>query len=416
MRRPAKTGLAGTIAAIPVCVMLAGAATSQTLPTQGSNLQLNDGSVFAGDPLSGPLNVVTVEEGVTATTTAGGNTFGMSAHGADANVTSNQTNTGVVLAQRRVDVASSMGDSSTITTTAVGNSGTATAAYGTVTGFMVQTNTGAVTARSQIEGDNAQAGDVFESSLAAGNSQGLLLVNGSMGARVSQNNQADVAADGGAVLQYVAGTSVVAGTAAGNNIDLTGADQSAARIIADQNNGAANVTATKFAAYGNSYLTTTAATASGNNLSAANEGTLLDVSSHQYNTAYVRAQAEASSYAFGGAQATAYGVGNSALASNSNGPGLVLDNSQVNDGGGVEVLASVDGDAGYDAGASATAIGNAVSGYVCNQCSGSMTVNNSQANNVDVSARSSVSVRSSGRSVVGVSTATGNNATFAVTN
>lgn len=393
-----------------MCVMLAsGVATSQT--TQGSNDQLNVGNLFADQT----LNVVTADEGVTATTTAGANTFGMTVVNADGGLTSNQVNQGAVTAHGVVNVSSSMGDSSSVTTTAVGNSGTATTAYGTLSGFMVQTNTGAVTARSQIEGETAQAGDVIESTTAAGNSQGLLMVNGSIGARVSQNNQADVAADGGAVLQYVAGTAVVAGTAAGNNIDLTGANQSAARGITDQNNGAANVTATKFAAYGNSNLTTTGATASGNNLNASNDGTLLDVASHQYNTAYVRAQAEESSYQFGGAQATAYGVGNSVMASNANGPGLVLDNVQVNDGGGVEVIASFEGTSGYDAGASATAIGNAVSGYACNQCGGAMTATNSQSNNVDVSARSTVTV-GAGRSVVGISTATGNNATFSVTN
>ena len=394
-----------------MCVMLAGVATSQTLPTQGTNDQLNVGGLFADQT----LNVVTADEGVTATTTAGANTFGMTVNGADGGLTSNQVNQGVVSAHGVVNVSGAMGDSSNVTTTAVGNSGTATAAYGTFSGFMVQTNSAAVTARSQIEAETAQAGDVVESSLAAGNTQGLLLVNGSMGARVSQNNQADVAADGGAIIQYVGGTAVIAGTAAGNNIDLTGANQSAARVITDQNNGAANVTATKFAAYGNSNLTTTAATASGNNLNAANEGTLLDVASHQYNTAYVRAQAEASSYQFGGAQATAYGVGNSAMASNANGPGLVLDNVQVNDGGGVEVIASFDGNSGYDAGANATAIGNAVSGYVCNQCGGTMTATNSQSNNVDVSARSTVTIAGGARSVVGISTATGNNATFSVT-
>jgi len=394
-----------------MCVILAsGVATSQT--TQATNDQLNVGGLFADQT----LNVVTADEGVTATTTAGANTFGMTVNGADGGLTSNQVNQGVVTAHGVVNVSGSLGDSSNVTTTAVGNSGTATAAYGTLSGFMVQTNSAAVTARSQIEGETALAGDVVESSLAAGNSQGLLLVNGAMGARVSQKNEADVAADGGAILQYVNGTSVIAGTAAGNNIDLTGANGSAARVITDQNNVADNVTATKFAAYGNSYLTTTAATASGNNLNASNSGTLLDVASHQVNTAYVRAQAEETSYQFGGAQATAYGVGNSAMATNSNGPGLVLDNVQVNDGGGVEVIASFEGHDGYDAGANATAIGNAVSGYVCNQCGGSMTATNSQSNNVDVSARSTVTINSSARSVVGVSTATGNNATFSVTN
>jgi hypothetical protein len=391
-------------------MLASGVATSQTLPTQGTNDQLNVGGLFADQT----LNVVTADEGVTATTTAGANTFGMTVNGADGGLTSNQVNQGVVSAHGVVNVSGAMGDSSNVTTTAVGNSGTATAAYGTFSGFMVQTNSAAVTARSQIEAETAQAGDVVESSLAAGNTQGLLLVNGSMGARVSQNNQADVAADGGAVIQYVGGTAVIAGTAAGNNIDLTGANGSAARVITDQNNGAANVTATKFAAYGNSNLTTTGATASGNNLNASNEGTLLDVASHQYNTAYVRAQAEESSYQFGGAQATAYGVGNSAMASNA-GPGLVLDNVQVNDGGGVEVIASFDGHDGYDGGANATAIGNAVSGYVCNQCSGTMTATNSQSNNVDVSARSTVTIAAGARSVVGISTATGNNATFSVT-
>jgi hypothetical protein len=391
-----------------MCVMLAGVATSQTVPGQGSNDQLNLGDINAEQT----LNVVTAEE-VSATTTAGANTFGATVYGADGSLTSNQVNQGAVLAHGVVNVSDSMGNTN-VTSTAVGNSGTATAASGTLSGFMVQTNSGAVTARSQIEGDAAQANNVSESSLAAGNSQGLTLNNGSMGARVSQNNQADVAADGGAVIQYVAGTAVVAGTAAGNNIDLNGANQSAARVITDQNNGASNVTASKFTAYGNSNTTITAATASGNNLNAANEGTLLDVASHQYNTAYVRAQAEASSYEFGSAQATAYGVGNSVLAGNT-GAGLVLDNVQVNDGGGVEVIASFTGNNGYDGGASATAIGNAVSGYVCNQCSGSMGVSNSQSNNVDVSARSTVSMTGGARSLAGVATATGNNATFSVT-
>ena len=400
------------IAAIPMCAMLAGVATSQTTTTQGSNDQLNIGGLFADQT----LNVVTADEGVTATTTAGGNSFGMTVVNADGGLTSNQDNRGAISAHGVVNVSGSLGDSSQVTTTAVGNSGAGLAVGGTLSGFMVQTNTGAVTARSQIEGEAAQAGDVAETTQAAGNSQALVMVNGAMGARVSQNNQADVLADGGAILQYVAGTSAVAGTAAGNDIQLTGANQSAARIITDQNNGAANVQASKFTAYGNSYLTTTEATASGNNLNANNVGTLLDVASHQYNTAYVRAQAEGTSYEFGGAQVTAYGVGNSANVSNSNGAGLVLDNAQVNDGGGVEVIASFEGNNGYDAGASATAVGNAVSGYACSQCSGAMNATNSQSNNVDVSARSSVTLGAGGRSVMGVASATGNSATFSVSN
>lgn len=392
-------------------VMLAGAATSQTTtPSQGYNDQLNVGDVFAEQP----LNVVTVEEGASSTATAGGNTFNMSLNGADGGLTSNQVNQGAVQAHGIITVSDSLGQSSTVASTAVGNSGAATAAYGTLSGEMVQTNSGAVLARSQIEGENAQAGDLDETAQAAGNNQTLALINGSVGAAISQNNQADVAADGGAILQVVNGTAKVSGLATGNNIDLNGSNQSAARIVTDQNNGGANATATMFTTYGGSYLTETNATAASNNLVATNQGTLLDVTSHQYNTAYVRAQAEETSYEFSRAQANAYGVGNAVLAGNTDGPGLVLDNSQVNDGGGVEVIASFEGTNGYDAGASATAIGNTVTGYACNQCSGTMSVSNSQANNVNVSARSTVTAAGNGRSIAGVSSATGNSASFVV--
>jgi hypothetical protein len=392
-----------------MCVMLAsGVATSQTTINQS---QTNSGAITT----SQTVNVGTATDGVGETTTLGGNTLSVTVTNTDGSMVSDQTNSGELYAHGVLNVTDSMGDSTNVTTTTVGNSGTATAAYGTLSAFMVQTNYGSVTARGQIEAETAQAGDVVESTMAAGNTQGLLMVNGSAGARISQHNEGDVNADGGAIIQHVAGTAVVAGTAAGNNIDLTGANQSAARIIVDQYNIPDKVTATQFTTYGNSYLTTTGATASGNNLNAANEGTLLDVTTQQYNSAYVQAVAQHSSYEFGGAQATAYGVGNSVMASNANGPGLVLDNTQVNDGGGVEVTASFEGNNGYDAGASATAIGNAVSGYVCGQCGGNMTATSRQSNNVDVSATSTVTV-GSGRSVVGIATATGNNATFSVTN
>jgi len=391
-------------------MLASGVATSQTTNSVTSS-QTNNGA----PPASLTISIDTVTDGVSGTTTASANALNVTFSNADGDLTADQVNNGPVDAHGVLEVTGSMGEASNMTTTAVGNGGTATAAYGTLSAFMVQTNYGAATARGQIEAETARAGDVAENTMAAGNSQALLMINGAMGARVTQRNEGDVQADGGAIIQYVGGTAVVAGTAAGNNIDLTGANASAARIITDQYNIPNQVAATQFTAYGNSYLTTTSATASGNNLNAANDGTLLDVTSQQYNSAYIRAQAEGTSYQFGGAQATAYGVGNSVMANNTNGPGLVLDNLQVNTGGGVEVIASFEGHDGYDAGASATAIGNAVSGYVCNRCSGSMTVNNSQSNHVDVGARSTTTVNS-GRSVVGVATATGNTATFWVTN
>jgi hypothetical protein len=409
MRRPAKIRLAGTIAAIPLCVAVA---TSVAF-AQGQvlNNQVNLGEVFTEQT----LNVVTVEEGISATTTATGNTVGIGGERADVSATSNQVNSGAVYGHGVVNASGQMGASSDVTTVATGNNGSVDMTEATYSGFTVQTNSGAVTARGQVEGETAQAGDLTMATQAMGNAQGLYLDNGSAGARISQANSGDVLADGGAIVQYVSGTSTVAGAAAGNSIAIGGYNQSAARVIADQGNTSDLVQASKFTAYGNSYLTSTATTAVANDLSASNTGPLLDVANHQYNTAYVRSQAETSSYLYGGSQASANGVGNNAIVGNT-GAALVLDNVQTNDGGGVEVIASATGDTGYDIGASATAAGNSVTGYVCSQCGGSMSVSNDQSNSADVSARSTTTVTGSARSVTGTASATGNNAAFYIRN
>lgn len=390
--------------------MLSGVATSQTTsPSPVLNNQINLGEIFSEQT----LNVQTVSEGVTASTTAQANGVSVGVTNADVSVTSSQDNQGTVYGHTVVDVGANAGAASALRTTAVGNSGSLSASGGTISAFAVQTNSATVTARGQVEAANAEAKDLTVSTLAMGNSQGVNLDNGSAGARISQSTTANVLADGGAVVGYVTGTSAVTSTTAGNNINIDGANQSAARAITDQANTAQVTQASKFTAYGNSYLTATTATATGNNLSATNEGPLLDVRSNQWNTSYVRGQAEGSSYLFGAAQTTAYAAGNSSQVNNV-GTELVLDNLQTNTGGGVEATASFSGQDGYDTVTSATAMGNAVTGYVCSRCSGRMTVTNNQTNGADVGASTSTTVASSGRQVTGVSTAIGNNASFTV--
>jgi hypothetical protein len=278
---------------------------------------------------------------------------------------------------------------------------------------VVQTNSAEVTARGQVEAADADAKDLTVSTLAMGNSQGVTLDNGSAGARISQSTTANVLADGGAIVGYVSGTTAITATTAGNNINIDGGNQSAVRAITDQANTAEVTQASKFTAYGNSYLSATTATATGNNLAVQNEGPLADVTSNQWNTSYVRGQAEGTSYLFGAAQTSAYAVGNSSQVNNV-GPELVLDNLQTNTGGGVEATASFSGQDGYDAVTTATAMGNAVTGYACSKCNGKMTVTNNQTNGADIGASSSTTIASSGRQVTGVSTAIGNNASFNV--
>ncbi len=391
--------------------VLCGVATSQTLPGQVINNQVQVGDIFS----QGELNIVTVEEGVDSSTTATGNSVQAYSDQADMAVTSNQTLVGSVVGQTVVNVTGSLGKDSYVSTAAIGNTADIGANQSTVTGVVTQISTFSpeVTARTQIEGETAQAGNVNAGALAMANNVNLGLTNGSAGVRVNQTNGADVLADGGAVLQYVSGTSSITGVAVGNNISSVGDTNSAARLAFGQTNNGGLVQASQFTAYGNAQTAVTSTTAVGNAVSAYNEGPLLDVTNYQANNAYVRSQSEGSAYLFGSGSAIAYGAGNSAIAGNT-GAEVVLDNTQWNGAGGVEVIATFTGNEGYDGYAQATAVGNDVTGYACSDCTGSMAINNSQTNNGDVSARSGVTVNN-GRSVTGVSNATGNSAVFYVT-
>jgi hypothetical protein len=416
MRKPATTRLAGTLSVIPIFAILSAAVTSlpayaqTTTPSPVLNSQINLGEIFSEQA----LDVQTVSDGVTASTTAQANGVSIGVTNADASADSSQENRGEVYAHTAVTVGADAGQASALRSTAVGNSGALSASNGTVSARVVQVNANAVTARGEIDAGSAAVKDLTVSTLAMGNSQGVNLDNGSAGLLVSQSTTANVIADGSAVAGYVSGTSAVTATTAGNNINIQGGNQSALRAVTDQANTSALTQAGKYTAYGNSYLTATTATATGNNLAVQNEGPLSDVTTHQWNTSSVNGEATATSTLFGAAQTTAYAAGNSAQVNNV-GTELVLDNLQTNTGGGVEATASFTGQDGYDAVTSATAMGNAVTGYACSRCNGRMTVTNTQSNDANIVSTSSTTVNSTGRQVTGVSTAIGNNASFNVT-
>lgn len=401
------------MAVIPALALLCAVGTSQaqTPPSEVINNQIQLGDVFSTQT----LDVVEVSEGVSAQTATTGNNLIGSTEGADLNITSNQTMAGSTTAATTVNVTTGMGDSSQINTIAIGNAVEAGVTEGTMVGVYTQIATAApqVTATGMLEAPTAEAGDVGLATTAAVNSVSLGLTNGSAGVLINQTSAASVLADGGAVIGYVSGTADVSGMASGNTASLVGTDSSAARAILYQSNTAAVTQASQFTAYGNAQTAATGATASGNVVAAVNEGALLDVTTSQYNQSYVRAQAEGSAYQFGEGAATAYAVGNSTLAGNS-GEAVVLENVQVNTGGGVEAIASFEGTDGYDGYARATAVGNDATGYACAACYGSMTVDSRQTNSADVGATSTTNV-GSGRVINSTSTAVGNNASFYVT-
>lgn len=352
-----------------------------------------------------------VSEQTTADTTAQGNAFDGAAYG-DVDMRSNQTLQGDVTADTRVNATGHSGDAVVLTTAATGNNGGASTVGGTVAGVYTQiTGATAVRAQSHIEAPNGSAGNVDSMSQAVGNAQSFGISYGSGGLRTNQTNAASVTSDGGGVYGYVSGSANFTAVSSGNDVTMSNDNLSSARMIATQTNSADLTQASQFTAFGNVQDTTTRATAAGNNINAHNEGALLDIASQQTNQAYVRAQAQGAAYEFGSASADAYGVGNS-LAAGDVGGELVLDTTQINDGGGIEAVAQFDGTAGYDGQANATAFGNSITGYSCSECSGRLGVNNLQTNNSDVGAQSIVNVTATGRSASGTSKAIGNTATY----
>jgi len=408
MHRRAKTRLAGTIAAIPLWVLSCGVATSQSTVV---NDQVQLGDIFSGQT----LDVVTADD-TTAVTTATANSLTGSVQSGDVDVQSTQSDQGAVTAQTTVNVASYAGATLAATTAATGDTTDADiAGGGRMTGSFLQT-VGAVgiTAESQVNAADGQTDVANVAVQAIANSAGFGATDSEVDVSTSQSSSASTQANGGAVIGFHSGDGGFSAAAVGDNLSAVGAGQSSLTLDSTQSNDGDLVQATYFTAFGNSQNTATSATATANNLNATNEGGDLSVTTDQSNDSYVRAQAEESSYEFGGANVSAYGAGNSVLAGEI-GPNVALDNVQFNGDGGVESLASFSGDHGYDGFVSSTAMGNAATGFACSDCLGGMTVRNSQTNTGDVAASSSLAFTGSARSARGTATAVGNNASFYTT-
>lgn len=359
--------------------------------------------------------MVEVTEQTTGASTATGNSYDATVDGGNLAVRSSQALQGSVNADMRLDAAQNAGASVVLNTAASGNVADA-GVYGGYLSSQDAQSTAATTiyGHSHVEAPDAKAGDLSASVQAIGNSQGYALRAGASDVSIDQANAATVTSDGGGVVGHVSGTATFSAATAANNITASsdeGADQ---RITANQSNAAALTQAAQFTAFGNAYVTTTAATATGNNLSAGATSGSLSVTANQDNQAYMRAQAESSGAQFGAGTASAYGVGNSLMAGVS-GDEVNVDAMQLNGVGGVEAVAVYTGGDGYDAMASATAVGNAATGYACSDCGGTMRVANAQTNNGDAGATSTVRVTGSARSVTGAATAVGNTASYYVT-
>lgn len=398
--------LAGTLAVILPC----GAATSQTAPSSVLNTQIQLGDVFATQT----LNVETVTDQTAAASGATANSYEAASTGNNIDMRSNQTAGGGVTAYTQVNVGSNSGATTTTTAAAAGNSGFAGVTGATMTGVFTQTtNAVPIASINKIEAAEAQAGDVSASSQALGNSQSLSVSAGTAGLRVNQTNAAQVTSDGGGVYGLVVGKAGFDAATIANNVSYSGDSGSGTALAVSQNNTADLTQAAQFTNYGQVQEAKTTAQATGNNVSAVNSGFVLDATVQQHNQSYVRAQAEGTAAYFGAVSTTASGVGNNALLGDVGGE-VLIDNTQVNDGGGIDSIASTTAQDGYDATATATATGNSVTGYACAACEGRMSVANSQTNTSEVGASATTTTTGTVRSATGVATAVGNTATYYV--
>ena len=396
------------LSAIPLLVAGSGVATSQTV----INDQLQLGDVIS----NGTLNVVDQTDDTTAVTTATGNGLSGNVVSGSLDVQSNQDMRGAALSDTRINAGTNAGLATNSTTATTGNTVDAgISGGGLLSGTYRQTTSGGgLTSHLQVTGDFAQTGTMDTSTQTIANSVGFGATDSQIDATVNQASSADIQANGGVIFQYVSDSAILAASAVANNVTSATAGSVTQRVSATQNNTSSIVQASQWAAWGTSQDTVTSATSTANNVNLTNNGGPLDTVTNQTNSAYVRAQAEETSFAYGGVTTTAYGVGNSALSGNI-GSSVSIDSTQTNGGTGIQSIANFSGDNGYDAQVSSTAIGNASSGYACSTCQTTMTVRNVQTNSVDVGASATATVATSGRSTRATSTAIGNTGSFYVT-
>ena len=390
-------------------MLLTGVATSQSVVNSSQ-------SQSTAVTTSQTLNVVDVSSATTGVANSTGNSLSGAVTSGTLALTSSQSLTADVTSTQQLNVVVNAGAMTTLNVASTGNTVDADTVTGggALTGSVNQT-VGAVNvlATNSISAAGGQTGAISTGVQAIANSIGVGTDASPVAATTNQVSAAVTGAEDGGTLTYTPGMAAFSATAVSNNLTGTGSGGANQTITATQSMTGPRTQAAEFVYLGNAQTPLAAATASDNNISLNNQSGALNVVDSQTNTSYTRAQAVLSSYEFGSAQATAYGVGNSVLAANV-GPYMSLDNTQTNSGGGIEVIASFAGNNGYDGASSATAMGNAATGFACSDCGGVISVNNTQVNSAGVSATSTIDIAASNRTVNANATAVGNTATFYV--
>jgi hypothetical protein len=343
---------------------------------------------------------------------AGGNALSRSGEDVDVQMTSVQHMDGDANAQ--ADASIGYANVAVITSAAVGNGATATSVNGDIDADITQFEHGNANAETRLR--TGDVGTAASSSSSAANVAAVSAENGEIRGNITQESTGSIHAGAEADHGHVYGQVVSDAVASANNVAIAGATTTLLSNTNQSANGA-SVTAS-VDLYANSAADAVGnATANANAVTIDNAWGYLNATARQAATTDVRADSAVTlSQDFDGfASASAYGVGNSTIASNL-ASDTALDVVQENEGA-VDANAALSGGGGDQALASSAAYGNVVTGSLCAYCDSSspgLEANTSQYNDGAVTSTATVN-SSRARQVAASSSAIGNAATYQVT-
>ena len=384
--------------------LLAGPAFAQSEATAHTQTQLR--GTYSGLTLR-----VGQTDDVGATAVAGGNAVSRSGDNANVTLTSVQHMESDANAQADAQIENAGNVS--IYSASVGNGATASAVNGNVDADTTQFDHGDTLAETRVEtGDAASAAS---SASAGANVAALSAENGDIRGNVTQESTGDVTANTEAGHGGVWGQVVADAIASANNVSAAGSTTTMLTNT-NQNSAGAHATASVdlYADHAQDAVANASANANSNTID--NAFGYANVTARQQASTDVRADSYVTlGQSFDGfASASAYGVGNSTVASNI-ASDTALNVEQTNEGA-TDANAALSGGGGDQALASSAAYGNVVTGALCTTCDNSqptLEANSTQVNEGPVTSTATI-IASRARQVAASSSAIGNAATYQV--
>ncbi|MDZ4761453.1 MAG: holdfast anchor protein HfaD [Alphaproteobacteria bacterium] len=403
--------LASSLAALAIA-LVAGPAGAQTanIPT-ALNDQLQWGDVFA------TMNVVSRHggrQGATSTATAVGNTVSGANLAGGLDARSRQTMSGATgaIAVLGADDACCL---AVAAASAQANAAQAQTVGGDIRLDLGQTADGGdVSSLAHVNLRNTSA--LSASASSAVNNAVASAGHGTMNAMLRQDSAVSSSAVTDVDACCTAGT-VAGATASANTFGISAYTATTHADYTQNSTGATSSAAVDVYQY-QGYGVTAASVAAANSATIASQHGYASLRGRQNSETAVRAETRVTLASWRDtAVSSAYAVGNATLATNV-GSDLLVDVGQFNSGGVAADASFTGGTAGLESGlavVSATAIGNAFTGYVCSYC-GDANVSGSvsQVNGGAVTSTGTISTTGAG-GVIGSATAIGNSATFITT-